>query len=155
MVIKIYVEDICRKIVRFFLNLFTINVDKKIEGLLIQIFKFIIVGGISTIIDFVCLIIFKEVLKLNVLLSNTLAFSISVIYNYWASLKFVFKVDKTKSKRKNFIIFMIFSIIGLLLNNIVVFLGIDILNIHYIFAKVFATIVVMIFNFVTRKKFLE
>lgn len=120
-----------------------------------KIIRFTIVGGIATVIDFGCLYVFKEFLHFNVILSNTLSFTISVIYNYIASVNWVFDVDKNKSKKMQFILFIIFSVIGLLLNNLFMYLLAEKLNIYYLFSKVIATLFVMIFNFVTRKKFLE
>lgn len=148
-------KDFSTSIVKFFLNLFRLNVSEKIEKLLIQIFKFGIVGVIATIIDFIFLYIFRDLFKLSLVASNTLSFCISVIYNYFASLTFVFDVNKEKSKIKNFIIFIIFSVIGLVLNDFIVVVVTNKLKIHYLISKVIATIIVMIFNFITRKKFLE
>ena len=129
--------------------------ELKTRKLLIQIFKFVIVGGIATIIDFVFLYIFKEFFDLPVLISNTLSFSISVIYNYIASVKWVFNVNKTKNAKKQFIIFIVFSVLGLLLNNLIMLITVDFLNVYYLLAKIIATFIVMVFNFVTRKIFLE
>ena len=75
--------------------------------------------------------------------------------NYFASLTFVFDVDKSKSHGRNFVIFMVCSIIGLGLNDLFVWLITDICHVYYMISKVIATVFVMIFNFVTRKKFLE
>ena len=86
------------------LKLFHIKVSSKTEKLLIQIFKFGIVGGIAFIIDYLSLIICKEVFHLNTLLSVAIAFTISVIYNYIASVKWVFDVNKEKNEKTNFII---------------------------------------------------
>ena len=118
-----------------------------------QIFKFVIVGGIATVIDFVCLYIFKEFLNLNIILSNTLSFTISVIYNYIASIKWVFDVNK--NSKFQFIIFVILSVIGLLINNGILYLFTSYTEFYYLLSKVFATLVVMIYNFITRKIFLE
>ena len=118
-----------------------------------QIIKFVIVGGIATLIDFVCLYIFKEFLNLNIILSNTLSFTISVIYNYIASIKWVFDVNK--NSKFQFIIFVILSVIGLLINNGILYLFTSYTEVYYLLSKVFATLVVMIYNFITRKIFLE
>ena len=99
--------------------------------------------------------IFKEFCKFPVILSNTLSFCISVVYNYWASVKWVFDVNEEKDPRKNFIIFIIFSVLGLLLNDLIMHISIDKFNIYYMLSKIIATAIVMIFNFVTRKLFLE
>lgn len=120
-----------------------------------QIFKFIIVGGIAFIIDYSVMVFCKEIFNLNVLLSAFFGFTISVIYNYLASIKWVFDVNKEKSKKKNFILFIIFSVIGLILTELIMWLGTDIINISYLIVKIIATAIVMIFNFITRKLFLE
>ena len=103
-------EDNIAKFVSNAIKKLKIKVSPKTENLLIQIFKFGIVGVIATLIDFAFLYIFKEFCKFPVILSNTLSFCISVVYNYWASVKWVFDVNEEKDPRKNFIIFIIFSI---------------------------------------------
>lgn len=129
--------------------------DLKNNKLLLQIFKFIVVGGTATVIDFVVLFILKEFIGLNEIVANTISFTVSVIYNYIASVKWVFDVDQDKSKSKQFITFIVFSIIGLLINNLILWICIDKLSIYYLIGKVIATGIVMVFNFVTRKMFLE
>ena len=126
----------------------------KKDKLFNQIIKFVIVGGIAFVIDYLILIFCKEVLNLNVLLSAAIAFTISAIFNYILSIKWVFDV-KNNDKRKTFILFLIFSIIGLGLTELIMWIGVDKLNISYLLVKLVATIIVMIFNFVTRKLLLE
>ena len=123
--------------------------------LFIQIFKFAFVGGIAFLIDYGVLIFSKEVLHFDVLISAALGFCISVIFNYIASVKWVFDVNEENSKSKNFIAFIVFSIIGLILTEIIMHFGSNILKFSYLFVKIFATAIVMVFNFVTRKMFLE
>ena len=120
-----------------------------------QIFKFGIIGGLAFIVDYVILIICKELLNISVLLSAAIAFTISVIFNYILSIKWVFDVDKDKSTKKNFIIFIVLSVVGLGITELIMYLGSDILKINYLIVKIFATAVVMVFNFITRKIFLE
>lgn len=132
-----------------------IKLSKRLEDLFIQIFKFFIVGVIATIIDFGFLYIFKEFVKLPLILSNTLSFCISVIYNYIASVKWVFNVNKEKDPKRNFILFIIFSVIGLILNDLILHVTTNTFKIFYMLSKIIATAIVMVFNFITRKIFLE
>lgn len=148
-------SDIGTKLIRSIFNILHIKLSSRYEKLLVQIFKFGIVGVVATIIDFIFLYVFREFCCFSIIVANTLAFIISVIYNYWASLTFVFEVDDNKDKKRQFIIFIIFSVIGLLINNLLVYIIAEVLNIYYMLAKVVATLVVMVFNFITRKKFLE
>ena len=120
-----------------------------------KIIRFSIVGGIATLIDFIFLYIFKEFLNMDVIIANTLSFIISVTYNYIASIVWVFDVNKDKNKKIQFILFILFSIFGLVLNNIILYILTDIFNMYYLISKVVATLFVMIFNFITRKRFLE
>lgn len=127
----------------------------KNNKLMMQILKFGVVGGIATVIDYVIFFILHEILGINTIISNTCSFTVSVIYNYIASVKWVFDVDESKNEKTQFILFIVFSIIGLGLNTIIVYVCTDIIKLYSMIGKVTATAVVMVFNFITRKKFLE
>ena len=127
----------------------------KNNKLFVQIFKFGFVGGLAFLIDYGVLIFCKEVLNLDVLVSAALGFCVSVLFNYIASVKWVFDVNQENSKGKNFILFIVFSVIGLLLTELIMHIGTNILLFNYMIVKIIATAIVMVFNFVTRKMFLE
>lgn len=148
-------DDFLGKIFNKCLKLFRINLNEKTEKLLLQIFKFGIVGGIAFVIDYVTLIICKEVFHLNTLISAAIAFTVSVVVNYILSIKWVFDVSGKHSGKRNFIIFIVFSLMGLGLTELIMWIGEDLLHISYLIVKIIATIIVMVFNFVTRKIFLE
>lgn len=125
------------------------------KKLLVQIFRFGIVGGLAFVIDYAILILGREVIHLPILVSSAIAFSISVIFNYILSILWVFDVNKEKDEKKNFIIFILLSIVGLILTEIIMYIGTDMVHIHYLIVKIIATAIVMVFNFITRKMFLE
>ena len=127
----------------------------KQKGIYEQIFRFTIVGGIATIIDWIVYYLLFNYLNIDPLLANIFSFSVSVIYNYIASVKWVFNVDETKSKKKTFVYFIFFSVIGLLLTELLLFVFINKMTFDEMISKIVATFIVMIFNFVTRKMFLE
>ncbi len=120
-----------------------------------QILKFGVVGTIAFLIDYLVLILCKEVFNLNVLLSAAIAFTVSVIFNYILSIKFVFEINDKHDSKRNFILFIVFSVIGLGLTELIMWFGTDIVKIYYLIVKIIATGIVMVFNFVTRKLFLE
>ena len=126
--------------------------DNQIK-LLVQIFKFVIVGGIATIIDWIIYFICYHFIGIEPLIANIISFTISVIYNFWASIKYVF--DAKGDNKRNFIIFIVFAVIGLGLNEIVIFLLHNKLSWNAMLVKIIATAIVMVFNFLTRKKLLE
>ena len=127
----------------------------KNNKLFVQIFKFGFVGGLAFLIDYGVLIFCKEVLHLDVLIAAALGFCISVVFNYIASVRWVFDVNKDKSKTQNFVLFIVFSVIGLLLTELIMHIGVNVLDFNYMIIKIVATAIVMVFNFITRKMFLE
>ena len=121
-----------------------------------QIIKFGVVGGLAFIIDYGLLIFCTEVLGINYLISSAIAFSIAVIFNFILSTLWVFDTSGNQNdKRMQFVAFVILSIIGLGLTELLMWLGTDVIGIYYLITKIGATAIVMVYNFVTRKMLLE
>lgn len=125
------------------------------KKLIDQILKFGIVGIIAFLIDYGLMVFCTEVLGIYYLWSTVISFTVSVIFNYFASVCWVFQVDNGKSQLSNLVFFISFSIIGLAINQTLMWFGVDILDISYLYVKLGATFVVMVFNYVTRKKYFE
>lgn len=128
---------------------------KKYEKLLKQIIRFGITGGLAFIIDYSILYILTEFFHIHYLISAVISFTVSVIFNYIVSINWVFEVNCNRDKTKDFILFIIFSICGLGINQIVMYLFVEKLSIYYMLSKLVATAIVMVWNFITRKLFLE
>ena len=137
------------------------------KSLIIQFIKFGFVGGLCFLIDF-GLYTLSNYIGIPYLISGIIGFSISVIVNYILSMGFVFEGRDDISKEREFITFVVLSIIGLGLNELLLYLCVDQLytksawlsgimgqRVAEMAAKIIATIVVMIYNFVTRKILLE
>ena len=123
--------------------------------LLAQIMKFGIVGVIATVIDFGVMNLLHYGLRLDILIANTAGFVISLVFNYLASMKYVFAHKEGMSRRREFVIFVVLSVIGLVLNDGIVLVLNTRLGFEANIAKICATAIVMVYNFVTRKIFLE
>lgn len=125
------------------------------KKLIAQIMKFGIVGVLATLIDYIVLWILTEYAGLYYLASAAISFSVSVIFNYICSMRYVFVRKENADRRKEFVIFLVLSIIGLGMNQLLMWIGTDVLEIYYLIAKLFATALVMVYNFITRKLLLE
>ena len=128
---------------------------KNINFLFIQMFKFLIVGTLAFLIDYSLMMILTNYFYVYYLISSSISFSISLIFNYLCSMTFVFKRDENISRKNEIIIFICLSCIGLLINQISMFIFVDIFYVTISFSKILSTIIVMLWNFVTRKIFLE
>ena len=125
------------------------------KKLISQIIKFGFVGFLCFFIDYGIMVFLTEALKINYLISSGCSFSVSVIVNYILSIKFVFDADSDANKVKQFLVFLFFSIGGLIINQIVMWVAVDLLGIFYMISKIGATAIVMVYNFITRKLFIE
>ncbi len=117
--------------------------------------KFGIVGVLCFGIDYGLMIFLTEVGGIPYLVSSGISFSVSVMVNYILSLTFVFETDKNKNKIVEFLIFIMLSVIGLGINQILMWVCVDKLHVHYMISKIGVTGVVMLYNFITRKLILE
>lgn len=125
------------------------------DKLISQVAKFGVVGVACFGIDYGLLILLTEFGGLDYLLSSGISFSVSVVVNYLLSMRFVFRSKKSGSKAKEFITFVVLSVTGLLLTEALMWAGVERLTLHYMFVKVIVTGIVMVYNFVTKKIFLE
>lgn len=120
-----------------------------------QLMKFGVVGVIAFVIDYGLMVVLTELFGVEYLLSATISFTVSVVFNYLASMRYVFTHKEGLSRRREFVIFVVLSVVGLGINDLLMFLGTSLAGISYLITKIFATAVVMVYNFVTRKKFLD
>ena len=125
------------------------------KKLIEQILKFGCVGILAFFIDYGLMIFCTEVLGIYYLWSSLISFTVSVVFNYIMSVKWVFNVDNGKTQTQNLVFFITFSVIGLGLNQLLMWLGVDKIGINYMIVKLFATGVVMVFNYITRKWYFE
>lgn len=128
---------------------------EKFEKLVKQIFRFGLVGGTAFLIDYGILFCLTEFAGVNYLISGTISFSVSVVFNYLSSRFWVFEVKADTNKVWEFVIFLILSVIGLGINQLIMYIGVDKFGIYYMLTKIIATFIVMVYNFVTRKMFME
>ncbi len=141
-----------------------------------QIMKFGVVGVVCFLIDFVITMVVSTLLRTGAgldtgaaaLIGAFFGFTISVIINYLLSMKYVFTRKEDMDRRKEFVIFTVLSLIGLGIHEVIIMLCIDVIYENWVWlnswlsptlatagGKIFATGIVMVYNFITRKKFLE
>ncbi len=132
-----------------------------------EVIRFVIAGGICFLIEFVFLVLLRDTMGLPTLIATPIAFVISVSVNYVMCVRWVFSGagEQNLSAKAGF---MITSVMGLLLNELLMWLfgmllGEDreILTVFsftvtmYMVNKVLATLIVMIWNFITKRLILQ
>lgn len=118
-----------------------------------QIAKFLVVGGTAFLIDYGVMLALVEGLGIHYMISSILSFSLSVLYNYLLSVYWVF--SPRKKERCASILFVLLSVAGAFLNSYIMWGLVEMIHMEYQWAKIWATGIVMVFNFITRKWLLE
>ena len=124
---------------------------KKTDNTLIQLFRYTFVGGIAFVVDFSSLYILTEFAGLHYLYSAAIAFILGLIINYILSILWVFKSRAVNKKIFEIIIFAVIGIIGLGLNELIIWFSTEKFKLYYLYSKLISTAIVYFWNFLARK----
>lgn len=116
-----------------------------------EIFRFVVTGGISFIVDYGLFFVLSQVMHINYLISTGTSFTVSVVVNYFMCVLWVFEEAKDSGK-KTMTLFILTSIIGLIINLILMWIFVDLLSINEMISKILATLLVMFWNYVSKKR---
>lgn len=136
----------------------TTYLEMRMKKLIEQILKFGVVGIIATVIDFGVLYVLSQPLGMDPVISAGISFCVSLVFNYVASMRYVFTHREDMSRSREFVIFLVLSLIGLAVNEAIMAAGVAVLGnsaLAVMGTKVLATAIVMVWNFVSRKKWLD
>ena len=130
----------------------------KLKKTTYEFLRYVIVGGIAFIVDIGMLFLCKEFFLKNVpyslYISTAIGFLAGLVTNYLLCLKFVFlsaKGTKQGRSHKDRLIFTIIGVVGLVMTEYGMKLGVDVLSINYLFVKIVVTGVVLVWNYIGRK----
>ena len=121
--------------------------DKYMGGL----FGYLIVGGLATIVEWAGFWLFSEKLSIEYLLATALAFAISTFANWLFGRLLVFRGKQQQSLLREILSVYLASIVGLLLNLLIMFLLVQLLGVEKMIAKMAATVLVLTYNYLVRK----
>lgn len=115
--------------------------------------SYLVVGGIAFIIDAsITLMLAKYI---HYVAANTVGFIFANLANFLLAHKWVFhgKLEPNELGRA-YMATLVVSIIGLLLSNLCMIMFVDIAGWHLLPAKILSTIIVLVWNFLGRIKFI-
>lgn len=114
---------------------------------ILKFIKYCVVGFSGMIVDFAATWILKEKVKINKYVANTCGFILSATSNYILNRIWTFESQNEKVATEYFS-FLIISIVGLGLNNLILWLLTDKLKMNFYLSKLLAIGVITLWNFV-------
>lgn len=117
-----------------------------------QFCRYVVVGGVSFAFDFSVLSVCVEKMGLPVLTAASAGFIVGALVNYFLCLKFVFfRRSLENFKSMELVIFLCIGLVGLLVNNLVIYSCNSVFKMDYQISKFVAAAIVLLFNFTSRK----
>jgi putative flippase GtrA len=113
---------------------------------ILKFLKFAAVGFSGLFVDYAFTYIFKEWVKVQKFIANSIGFTIAASTNYILNRIWTFESENPEIAFE-YTSFLIISIIGLGINNLVLWLILRKFKINFYVAKFFAIVVVTLWNF--------
>ena len=132
---------------RFFYKL----LKEKTDSILIQLFRYFVVSGLSLVIDFCTLFVFTEFLRIHYLVSGVLSYSVGLVINYFISVFWVFKSRTYEDKKKEFAIFAGIGIAGLGVNAFILWVCTSVAGLHYMLSRIISAGIGYAWKYVARR----
>lgn len=117
----------------------------------LQLFRYGFVGGIAFVVDYGTLFVLTHYLAVPYLVSAAIAFILGLATNYVFSISWVFRKNCTMERWQEFLFFAVIGVVGLILNELIMYVSTELLQIHYMFSKLISTAIVFFWNFLARK----
>ena len=119
-----------------------------------KIIKYFIVGSIAALTDFSLYHIFAKLLKYNYMMVAFISYAIATYINYILSTKYVFQSGTKYSKKVEISLIYLISGVAIGINQISLYLLIDVLFVEMLISKVIATAITFFWNYFLRKNFI-
>lgn len=114
--------------------------------ILIKFFKFIAVGFSGLVVDFGLTFLFKEKFYINKYISNSIGFTFAATSNYFLNRIWTFS-SKNPDVIIEFSSFFLIAVIGLIINNTVLWLAHEKVKNQFYYSKFTAIIITTLWNF--------
>ena len=121
------------------------------SNLAAQVLRYLVVGGMATVVDVALLIMLTDFADLHYGVAAVFAFTAGLLTNFSLSTTWVFPCHSIADRRVEFALFAAIGVVGLLVTELVLWTGSELLLCDYRLSKLVAVGIVLIWNFSLRK----
>ena len=125
------------------------------KELLAQFGRFAVVGIGCFLVDYALLAFLTEIVGLYYIVSATISYVLATSLNWYLSMRFVFKRRESIPRPLEYFAFLGLAVVGLAINDGVLWLLTDVAGIYYLIAKLGSSALSALWNFWSRRHFLH
>ncbi len=121
-----------------------------------EVINYLFFGGCTFLVSIISFYLFNKVFTLNEHVANVLSWILAVSFAYVTNKKYVFesKTSEKKDLLKEITSFVSARILTLVMEEIILLIGVNMLNIDSMIVKVVAQVVVIVSNYFLSKLFI-
>ncbi len=126
------------------------------KSVLGQMWRYLFTGGLAFVVDFGLFALCLYALRWHYLVANLAGLVAGLVVNYWISVRWVFSACRrsVSSRPLEFSLFALIGLLGVLLNQLLMWFQVDFLDLVPMPAKLVSAAIVLLWNFGIRKMFL-
>ncbi len=121
-----------------------------------EVINYLFFGGCTFLVSIISFYLLNKILNLNTHISNIISWILAVTFAYITNKLFVFESKTTKAKDiiREILSFFSARLLTLGLEELIIFIGCDLLNIDSMIIKIVGQIVVIVSNYFLSKLFI-
>ena len=124
------------------------------QGLVGQSLRYFVTGGLAIIVEFGAFALALYYFDIHYLVANLIGLMAGNVVNYLLTVGWVFSTEKRKMEKHvvlEVVVFVTISLVGMGLNEFLMYVFVGLLAIQEMVSKVGAAIIVLLYNFLARK----
>ena len=124
------------------------------QGIVGQFLRYFVTGGLAFIVDFGAFAFALYYFDIHYLVANLIGLMAGNVVNYLLTVGWVFSTEKRKMEKHvvlEVVVFVTISLVGMGLNEFLMYVFVGLLAIQEMVSKVGAAIIVLVYNFLARK----
>lgn len=120
----------------------------------LKVFKYLVVGSVAALVDLFVFWAMTELAGIHWTIAAPISFAISTVAHYFLSIRLVFVSGIRFQKWHEFSLIVLVSLIGMLVNQLALWLFIEILHVDSLISKILADVVVFFWNYLSRSAYI-
>ncbi len=120
----------------------------------VKIILYLFVGGSAALVEWAFFYVFESAAGINYLAATALAYFLSTLFHYFLGNILVFTSGARYGRGKEISLVFLVSSVGLLFNLLLMYAFVGLCGLDGLFSKIAATCIVVVWNYLARKKWI-